>query len=100
MTMMGERGGGRDGGGGLEDRDIERMEAEGRLAALEAGRGGLEGSMEDFDVLVGGLGRHGRPGGCGWIEGDGMAADSRAPVTGLVRLQNKKKQKNLFEFLP
>lgn len=82
---MGERGGGRDGGGGLEDRDTGCMEAEGRLAGVDAGRGGLEGSWEDFGVLVGGLGRQGLSGGCEGIEEgargeDRMDGDSRAPV--------------------
>ena len=65
-TRVGESGGGRDGGGGLEEKErgTEGGSVERDRGGLETGgKGGQEGRWEGFTIEVGGLGRHGRAGG-------------------------------------
>lgn len=100
-VWIGESGGGRDVGGGLEERGMRGLDIGGRGGGRE---GGVEGGgWVDLDAGGGGLGRHGRAGGReeGMAGGEGsedgemeatggVAGVSAAPVRGLVWLQTNK----------
>lgn len=92
VTWVGERGGGRFGGGAKRGTGLETggRGGGGRDREEGGGRGGREGRWEDFTIGGGGLGRHGRAGGWEGREGGERGEDeemdgvSSAPVRGLV----------------
>ena len=106
-TRVGERGVGRDWGGGLEEKERGTeggLEERDRGGLETGGRGGQEGSWEGFTIGVGGFGRHGRAGGRdegreggqrredGGMEAiEGMAGVSSAPARVVLWLSRGKR---------